>query len=100
MNELDKKAAEACGVVFQEYMTWGIYDFPNEGDYIEYDCEWTLDDARCREIVREHFLIDTTFASEGVECFTIHNGVDIEPVYGKTIAEAEIACIKAILEHE
>lgn len=57
---------------------------------------WTLDDARCREIVREHFSISTLADYKDGWAAGTHEGMATGK--GKTIAEAEISCIKAIRE--
>ena len=88
-------AAEQCGVL--------VYD-PNDYEYaklgkfwtyngVGYYTEWTLDDARCREIVREHFKIDTYFS---IDMWLSGRADASEHYAGKTIAEAEINCIKAL----
>ncbi len=93
MNEIDKWTAEQCGVI--------PYHDPPEGDYwevfmtpdgITHRYRWTIKDPRCREIVREHFHLRTYFRNTWCCCedLTSHTYT------GKTIAEAEIACITAI----
>jgi hypothetical protein len=101
MNELDKKAAVACGVVLHKgHYYWNATTLHHQ--------PWTLNDARCREIVREHFGIETCIVSHRENnkqvfdlyvCYTF-DGNRKHRGNGKTIAEAEIACIKAILENE
>ena len=101
MNNLDKWAAEQCGVGFTKnhhkvIVAWFTGDIDNR-EYRNY--EWTLNDARCREIVREHFLIDTNEYGQHWEAsgaFTA--GSCISTGRGKTIAEAELACIRKIKE--
>ena len=52
-----------------------------------------IQDPRCREIVREHFKICTDFSID--DWFSGRAGTT-EQYAGKTIAEAEIACIRGI----
>ena len=91
MNELDKWVSDnlKLKLLFEGFE----YNFK----YFPYT--WTLSDARCREIVREHFKINTT-------CGTNEELGDwywAETAYprnsfgrGKTIAETELACLNAI----
>ena len=93
-NELDKLVAERIGVIVPR----GSRHFFLNGKRHGYT--WTLQDARCREIAREYFGIDTEYdeqekswmAAAKAKCFVFG--------HGKTIAEAEIACIRAIMEAE
>jgi len=107
--ELDKWAAESCGVFVQERSRGQVneyfeYDNGVDGTTIIEDF-WTLSDARCREIVREYFIITTRPVRKGESWFASsdkekEHGVEVICVIGKTIAEAEIACIAAIMDAE
>ena len=91
MNDLDKWAAEQCGVELNLVSSKALLWFGNTAT----GYQWTIQDPRCREIVREHFKIDTReYYQGGWQCAA----EDIYPPIGQTIAEAEIACIKAIKE--
>ena len=103
MKSLDRWSADKLGIYITE-----TYWAP-EDRRTNYWGEWTLDDARCREIVREHFKINTSFTSNGrwrsVEMKWRRKEPDNTGSYclsaiGKTIAEAEIACIEAIKQGE
>ena len=67
---------------------------------------WTIEDARCREIIRENFGIDTDEENSplGKWCCTYapenYNETGCHESYGETIAEAEIACIIEICKHD
>ena len=94
MNELDKWVSDnlKLKLLFEGFE----YNFK----YFPYT--WTLSDARCREIVRECFWMDTEYnRRSGGYCIGAPDFLDeaISGV-GKTIAEAEIACIAAIKEAE
>jgi hypothetical protein len=71
---------------------WGVIEqiFP----------EWTMQDARCREIVREHFDIYTMGGAVEKWAAVAYGEGGNTGRNGKTIEEAEIACIKAIMEAE
>jgi len=95
---IDQKAAEACGVRIVE--TMAAWYLPHQS--IANRWEWTLNDARCREIVRWRFGISTEICFDsitgllrGVRCLVKS---DNPSVMHSSIDEAEIACIKAILE--
>ena len=108
---IDKWCAEQCGVketttnsdsvLYSETEAW----FHN-GVWRNND-KWTIEDPRCREIVREHFFIDTLTVAEpfrtndgnkwNTYCFKPSaTGSYCVSATGKTIAEAEIECINAI----
>lgn len=84
---VDQWAAEQCGVSYKRY-----YEWLQPGDYQTFD----ITKASDREIVREHFKLHTYWYNHLWWCEHIHQGDDLES--GKTIAEAEIACITAIWE--
>ena len=89
--ELDKWAAEKCGVTEYDGGNGYFFDGKNFQFY-----EWTLSDARCREIVRECLEINTWLAggiwfAASIFCL---------PVEGKSIEAAEIAGIQAIKDAE
>ena len=99
MEEIDKWAAEQCGVGFttnhkKQVVAWftGSID-----ERVYWEFEWTIQDCRCREIVREHFELNTQFrpALPKARVFCYSAKYDVSEA-GKTIAEAEIACIKEI----
>ena len=110
MSEIDKWAAEQCGVEIRGCVNpKSCYKTKHYTHGLPADMVWTIQDPRCREIVRERFCIQT-------EPVTAWNGncyefagwrsyywedPDVVPeieTKGKTIAEAEIACITAIYE--
>ena len=84
--------ARECDVAV--YSSAGCLWIRQEFDtYIEE--EWTIEDPRCREVIRGHYRIDTDSASG--DSYWI-SGNDIVNAKGKTIAEAEIQCILKICE--
>ena len=88
---LDQWAAKQCGIK--------IFAHPNDSHPkpLYYSSGvWALSDARCREIVREHFSIQTLIWNNLWFC-AWDNGTQETNLFAK-IAEAEIACIKAIRE--
>ena len=98
MNDIDKYFAEHCGVEIKTHAPHhevemyarmkGVWE------------EWTISDPRCREVCRERFFHSAHYLMmpDGVMRLHIivlekhYNGV------GKTIAEAEIACLQSIYE--
>ena len=95
MSDIDKWAAEQC---CNEYVyLWDGKLFYMKGD-IKAPFEWTITDPRCREIVRDHFKIITDVWPLGGWCAHQHLETNRKDAIGKTIAEAEIACITAIWE--
>lgn len=97
MNDLDKWCAEQCegeGLSWKVMVTMTGWTLVVGDGYVPF----TILDPRCREIIRERFRFDTeAFSTEGWECY--HRDMD-KFFSGKTIAEAEIACITAIFEAE
>ena len=98
MEEIDKWAAEQCGVEIHS-------DFTNDGKiYTRHSGkyrEWTIQDSRCREIVREHFRIEMYRVEDSWVAFQYLTDEDASiEGKGKTIAEAEIACIKEIYHEQ
>ena len=90
--ELDKWAAEKCGVSIANTLTKCVYHFKHNKKLYYFD--WTLSDARCREIVREYFKVRTGNMNESEWfCSVIDSDIYSE---GKSIEAAEIACIQAI----
>ena len=90
---IDEWSASQCGVNTRpnnDPWKWKIGG-------VTYKNAWTLDDARCREIVREHFKITTVYLNYGNKgnWRSLQGSID---GIAKTIAEAEINCIKAIRE--
>ena len=99
-TEINKWTAEKCGVALYA-ITPVIHSNYKEYDYLEKGIEqrWSIERAECREIIREKFLIRTVFNDSDYVWKAYCLKPFIEP-NGKTIAEAEIACIVAIWEKE
>lgn len=97
MNDIDKWTAEQCGV---ELTNDGmVISWPGFDAVIADVNLWTIKDPRCREKVRESFRIETVFIDDASGYGWISsNYIPWVPSLCKTIAEAEIACIKAIYE--
>mgnify|MGYP001817531438 CR=1 FL=1 len=92
---VDEWTAEQCGFCIMTGLDDKEYFYRPNTTEPPYDFEWTIKDPRCREIVREHFKIDTReYYAGGWQSIA----EDIHPPIGKTIAEAEIACIQVIYE--
>ena len=107
-EQVNKIMADACGVTEFKYdrvncdgdgLTLTFTGYKTKSFKV-FDV-WTIEDARCREIIREKFGIGTQQDSGLGNWFAHYNvyeeGVKIFKYY-KTIAEAEIACIIAICE--
>jgi hypothetical protein len=95
--DINEWFAKKCGVTIDS--VGGGYVFRG----VFYGWGWTIQDPRCREIIREKFKIDTCEEDSGLgkwcaSCYI--NGVYRTEGYGKTIAEAEIACLEAIYKAE
>ena len=104
--ELDKWAAEKCGV---STVDRGGFLTIRQKSSVKVDgtCFWTLSDARCREIVRERFKLETllgnrskTFSSWICEYLSDEDSHLICGGRGDTLAKAEIECIQAIKDAE
>ena len=104
---IDQWCAEQCGVELRQIRCGDesiAYMWKHNGK-TGHD-EWTIQDPRCREIVREHFRIETLYQHGMYPWITSAYDRDDEcdelvgEGEGKTIAEAECACIQAIWEVE
>ena len=91
IEQVNRVMARECGVVRKQY-AGGDWYFIYKGK--EHNYLWTIEDARCREIIREKFGIctipDKTDDREWWAGGEWQNGT------GKTIKEAEIKCITEI----
>ena len=102
-KDLDKLVSERSGVEIVPLDT--RYTIPQHKFIFKgkvYYYEWTLKDARCREAAREYFRIETNSFHyiNGDWKATANIPRGFTSGRGKTIAEAEIACIRAIIESE
>ena len=91
MDKQSKHFADKCGVPYKSAHWYGGH--------------FNIKDPRCREIIREKYKIDTLAIAENLRPVTKHlwESYCFEPAVkgtGKTIAEAEIACLEAIYEAE
>lgn len=95
LTQVNKIMAEACGVephIVDEGRLIDHNAFVINGKIYSY--AWTIEDARCREIIREKFKVETlvNYSTKNWFCSDEFN----KKGEGKTIAEAEKACITAI----
>lgn len=108
MNDIDKWAAEKCGVRLltepgldepDTITLYWLYWVHNDNSY---NFKWTIKDPRCREKVRERFKISTNYfvTSDKYESCSYELDGENTGYMGKTILKAEIACITAIHEQE
>jgi len=87
MYEIENKLmARECGVELLVHCHSPYYKFND----IKYGWEFSIEDPRCREIIREKFNI-TTQKYFGHTWDSYSNVLDVKEQTGKTIAEAEIA---------
>ena len=97
MSEIDKWFADKCGIRCDDAFDTIYYDGINGlGD------EWTIQDPRCREVIREQYQLTTDIRQDGSRYCYPRLNIDDAIRYmgnGGTIAEAEIACLKAIYEN-
>jgi hypothetical protein len=103
MDSLDKWAAEKVGFNCKDASgvpQWQVFDAARFQPF-------TLSDARCREIVREYFKIETELSRGFYVGWTARTTEFVPPkdepykIYaGKTLEEAELLCIAAIREGE
>jgi len=64
--------------------------------HVPHSTEWTIEDPRCREVIRERFKISTTYDIGGFKAQTVKS---TKSYWSNGLAEAEIACILAIVEN-
>ncbi|MBT8449508.1 MAG: hypothetical protein KJO69_07455 [Gammaproteobacteria bacterium] len=100
MKDIDIWAAELCKIKFSLKETGfpGVYFY--DGKW--FPDKWTIEDPRCREIVREKLLIHTFYFDRK---WRANGSIPMDDlaswcVFGKgtSIKEAEIACITDIYE--
>lgn len=103
MKLINEWAAKVCKVVLStEHYDDGkpLWKFGHQSKWKLY--EWDIADPRCRQIVREHFEIELVlknFSDKLNWCaYTNKRPYLGFADFGKTIAEAEIACITKIHE--
>lgn len=95
MNEVDLWSAEKCGI----FIGNGCFEYDNEHDgSTVIESEWTLTDARCREIVREVLRIHTYETVGNRKAWTAAHG--IFRGRGEWIEEAEINCIQEMMQSD
>jgi hypothetical protein len=97
--DINKIMAEKCGVVITDNPDAPSWSVPQYNGWLQVFREWDIENPLCREVVREHFRIDTmpTRNGNGDKVWRCtRNGANV--VYGKTIAEAEIAVINKLGE--
>lgn len=92
---IDEWYAEKCGVEWA-HDNKGWIKNPSGGGVIF----WTIQDPRCREICREKFKLISGHTCHPQHDYSAHAHIDTDNYYGKTIQEAEIACLTAIYEVE
>lgn len=101
MKDLDAWAAEKCGVAVHTEGSERLYiDRFQKHDIYEPVEIFTLSDARCREIVREHLQIITNVSYNPNYKWMAHQHFHTDWIHGESIEEAEIACIQAIMDAE
>jgi len=97
MNDIDKWYAEQCGVNYNDNGWCENVEFPTWCT-----TRWTIKDPRCREVCREGLEITTDRLNKNISigfdkwCAYDERGEIV--CSGKTIADAEIACLIAIYE--
>ena len=113
-SELDKWAAEKCGVrvVSTSLNHFGdpYFEYDNGGDgSTVIESEWTLSDARCRAVFWEWFVMNkkgyTKMTRSDLDAYivSVQKGTDITTSlngYKKTLDAADIECIQAIKDAE
>ena len=99
----NKILAKACGIEYS-VTDGGVVLYDGDG-YGFRDYKWTISDARVREVVRERFEIETrvNYANFGevLKKYWKSTGVSVDKRFhgkGRTIAEAELACMIKIAE--
>ena len=116
IQQVNAYMAEKCGIKISggKYFVYNYFkmfrsDY-KEGTYANHiqdadiDMEWTIQDPRCREIVREKFSITTKYTPPNEYGWMSYKDDDTDGIKpfskGGTPAEAEIACITAIAESD
>ena len=109
MNDIDKWYAEQCDIPYDDvdddyFLTVETQVETPRPDYHYYPdtIPWTITDPRCREVCRERFNICTRKMQTGnwlaTHQYKTEYGTSVFNEEGKTIKNAEIACLKSIYE--
>ena len=87
----NKLMARECGLV-EGTQTYWLFDKHghNSGFKVK---TWTIKDARCREIIREKYIIDSISGDNNWSCMSVKTG---DEGIGKDESAAFIACIVEI----
>jgi hypothetical protein len=91
--DINKWAAEKCGITERNDGSGHFFD----GDHYQF-YEWTMQDARCRELVREHFKVCSDYFDGCWKAWSRTGDFTATHGEGDTISEAEISCIEAIMK--
>jgi hypothetical protein len=97
MKDINEFFAEKCDVLITTYNYHG-FDLPAFIYKGVKEYKWTIQDPRCREIIRERFKVDTEYYEDIWYCTSHSDDAMLIQAAGKTIAESEINCITAIYE--
>jgi hypothetical protein len=99
MMDINKWAADKCGIKIVSQGETAPFWTDDKEPVELVNSEWTMQDARCRELVVEHFKIDTEYYQHAkvweaamADDYGIYGGREA------TRSEAEIACIEAIMK--
>ena len=95
IEQVNAYMAEKCGIT-----KTNAYGFPMYESGAHLLEMFDIRDPRCREIVREKFGVSTIKHNDQFECYVDNGTGALLRNSGKTIADAEIACITAIAESD
>ena len=98
MIDIDKWFADKCGIhLFSNNDKSQIELWTTHDGWV---CIWSIQDPRCREIIREEFSISTYMNHIELDgkAWWCQDNTGIETNIYKSLFEAEIACMQAIYD--
>ena len=101
MRSIDEFFADKCGINIHSSQTEnGVLLWTMIPPYHQVVRQWTIQDPRCREIIREEFSISTYMNHIELDgkAWWCQDNTGIETNIYKSLFEAEIACMQAIYD--
>ncbi len=95
LEDVNKWAAEQVGVVFTQTWRGRVWSLDNSGEQLH---EWTIEDARCREVFRKWWIGDSKFRDVIFDCTHVHYFDSITEDALSAYEYIETACITKLYE--
>lgn len=100
MKDINSYFAEKCDVITPTITYKNRHDYWWKLGGVVHNRKWDIKRADCREIIREKVHVETFRFGGGWRAENWKAGTIIGEGKGKTIADAEVNCLKAIYNAE